>query len=48
MKVLVKYLKGKLKGRLDIWSYGSALTAERNGVVEIVKKVDNKLDVVIK
>lgn len=48
MKVLVRHLKGKLKGRLDVWSYGSALTAEKNGIVEIIKTIDNKIQVVIK
>ncbi len=48
MKVLVKYLKGVLRGRLDLMSAGSAHTAEKHGVVEIVKKVDNKVDMVRK
>lgn len=47
MKVLVKYLKGALKGRLDLWDIGSALTAQKHGVVEIVKPLE-KMDVVIK
>ncbi len=47
MKVLVKYLKGGLRGRLDIMDYGSAHTAEKHGVIKIIKQV-NKLEVVRK
>ena len=47
MKVLVKHLKGALKGRLDYWDIGSAITGEKHGVVKIIKKLE-KMDVVIK
>ena len=40
MNVWVKYLRGYLKGRTDTMSYGSALVAEKNGLVEILKKQD--------
>jgi len=48
MKALVKYLKGRLRGRLDVMSMGSAHTAQKHGVVEIVKLINEKLDVVRK
>lgn len=48
MKVLVRYLKGKLKGRLDLWNYGSALIAEKNGIVKIIKIIDDKIQMVTK
>jgi hypothetical protein len=48
MIVLVKYLKGFLKGRTDMMSYGSALAAEKNGFVEIIKKSENKIDARLK
>ncbi len=47
MKVLVRYLKGALKGRLDVWSIGSALAAQKHGVVEIIKPLE-KMEVVMK
>lgn len=37
MRCLVKILKGTLKGRLDIWDFGSALNARKKGFVEIIK-----------
>lgn len=40
MKVLVKILKGALKGRLDVWDIGSALNAQKNGFVAIIKVYD--------
>jgi hypothetical protein len=47
MKVLVKYLKGALKGRVDYWDFGSAVNAEKKGIVKIIKRLE-KMDVVIK
>lgn len=46
MKCLVKYLKGAVKGRLDVWALVSALTAQKNGIVKIIKVYNQ--DVVIK
>jgi len=43
MKVLVKYLKGRLKGRLDIMSMGSAHAAQKNGIVEIIKVLEENI-----
>lgn len=42
MTVLVKYLRGAKKGELDVWALGSALAAQKKGLVEIIKKYKNE------